>query len=118
MPPTRDFRETVQARAKIDPAFREGLLMEGVDCLLAGEVEVGKILLRDYIDAAIGFDELGALTNISPQSLMNMFGPDGNPHARSLFEIIGQIQKREGIRLEVSTLPYAEVADSKAYIAD
>ena len=118
MPPTRDFRETVQARAKIDPAFREGLLTEGVDCLLTGEVEVGKILLRDYIDATIGFDELGALTNKSPQSLMNMFGPDGNPPARSLFEIIGHIQKREGIRLEVSTLPYAEVADSKAYLAD
>ena len=118
MPPTRDFRETVQARAKIDPVFREGLLTEGVDCLLAGEVEVGKILLRDYIDAAIGFDELGALTNKTSQSLMDMFGPDGNPPARSLFEIIGHIQKREGIRLEVSTLPYAEVADSKAYIAD
>lgn len=118
MPLTRDFNETVQARAKIDPAFQEGLLKEGVDCLLSGEVEAGKMLLRHYIEAAIGFDELGALTNKSPQSLMNMFGPDGNPHARSLFEIIGQIQKREGIRLEVSTLPYAGVADSKAYIAD
>ena len=79
MPPTRDFRETVQARAKIDPVFREGLLTEGVDCLLAGEVEVGKILLRDYIDAAIGFDELGALTNKTPQSLMDMFGPRRQP---------------------------------------
>lgn len=118
MPPTRDFRETVQARAKIDPAFREGLLTEGVDCLLAGEVEVGKILLRDYIDAAIGFDELGALTNKPPQSLMDMFGPTGNPHARSLFEIISHIQKREGVRLEVRTLPYAEVGSGEAYTAD
>lgn len=118
MPLTRDFNETVQARAKIDPAFQKGLLKEGVDCLLSGEVEAGKILLRHYIDAAIGFDELGALTNKPPQSLMNMFGPAGNPPAGSLFEVIGQIQKREGIRLEVSALPYAEVADSEAYIAD
>lgn len=118
MPPTRDFRETVQARAKIDPAFREGLLTEGVDCLLAGDVEVGKILLRDYINAAIGFDELGALTNNPPQSLMDMFGPAGNPPARSLFEIIGHIQKREGFRIEVRTLPHAAVDDSKAYTAD
>lgn len=118
MPLTRDFNETVQARAKIDPAFQKGLLKEGVDCLLSGEVEAGKILIRHYIDAAIGFDELGALTNNPPQSLMNMFGPDGNPPAGSLFEVIGQIQKREGIRLEVSALPYAEVADSEAYIAD
>lgn len=118
MPLTRDFRETVQDRAKIDPVFRKGLLTEGVDCLLAGEVEVGKILIRDYIDASGGFDELGALANKPPQSLMDMFGPAGNPPAGSLFEIIGQIQKREGIRLEVSALPYAEVADSEAYIAD
>lgn len=118
MPLTRDFNETVQARAKIDTAFQKGLLKEGVDCLLSGEVEAGKILIRHYIDSAIGFDELGALTNKPPQSLMDMFGPTGNPHARSLFEVIGQIQKREGIRLEVSALPYAEVADSEAYIAD
>lgn len=51
MPLTRDFRETVQARAKRDPAFRKGLLKEGVKCLLTGEVKVAKILLRDYLNA-------------------------------------------------------------------
>ena len=52
MPLTRDFKETVQARARRDLAFREGLLKEGVECLLAGDVEAGKIVLRDYINAA------------------------------------------------------------------
>ena len=51
MPLTRDFRETLQARAKRDPAFRKGLLKEGVKCLLTGEVKVAKILLRDYLNA-------------------------------------------------------------------
>ena len=55
---TRDFKETVQARARRDPAFREGLLTEGVECLLAGEVDAGKIVLRDYINAAMEFEEL------------------------------------------------------------
>ena len=98
---TRDFKETVQARARRDPAFREGLLQEGVECLLSGDVETGKIVLRDYINATIGFDELGARTNRSPKSLMRMFGPAGNPQARNLFEVIGQIQRHEGIQLEV-----------------
>ena len=104
MPLTRDFKETVQARAERDPAFREGLLKEGVECLLAGDVDAGKIILRDYINATMGFEELGALTSKQPKSLMRMFGPSGNPHARNLFEIISCIQQHEGIQLEVSAV--------------
>ena len=101
---TRDFKETVQARAQRDPAFREGLLKEGVECLLAGDVDTGKIVLRDYINATIGFEELGALTNKPPKSLMCMFGPAGNPHARNLFEVISRIQEHEGVQLEVKAI--------------
>jgi len=102
MPLTRDFKETVQVRAARDPAFREGLLKEGVECLLAGEVDTGKIVLRDYINATIGFEELGSLTNKPPKSLMRMFGPSGNPHARNLFEVIRCIQRPDGVQLEVT----------------
>jgi hypothetical protein len=98
---TRDFKETIQARAKRDPAFREELLREGTECLLAGDVDTGKAVLRDYINATIGFAALGALTARPPKSLMRMFGPRGNPQARNLFEIIGVLQEREGLHLEV-----------------
>ena len=98
---TRDFKETVQARARRDPAFREGLLKEGVECLLAGDVDTGNILLRDYINATIGFEDLGSLTNRPPKSLMRMFGPTGNPQARNLFEVISHVQRHEGVHLEV-----------------
>lgn len=104
MPLTRDFKETVRARAQRDPDFREGLLKEGVECLLSGDVDTGKIVLRDYINATIGFEELGALTNKQPKSLMRMFGPDGNPHARNLFEVISRIQQHEGVQLEVNAV--------------
>ncbi len=98
---TRDFKETIQARVERDPAFREELLKEGVECLLSGDVDTGKAMLRDYINATIGFEELGSLTDKSPKSLMRMFGPKGNPQARNLFEIIGYLQKREGLQFEV-----------------
>ena len=104
MPLTRDFKETVQARARRDLAFREGLLKEGVECLLAGDVDAGKIVLRDYINATIGFEELGILTSKSPKSLMRMFGPAGNPHARNLFEVISRIQQHEGVQLGVTAV--------------
>jgi hypothetical protein len=96
---TRDFRETIQARARRDAAFRRALLKEAIDSMLAGNVETGKSVLRDYINATVGFAELGAATGKSPKSLMRMLGPDGNPQARNLFEIVAYLQERAGLRL-------------------
>ena len=98
---TRSFKETVQARARRDAAFRDGLLKEAIECLLTGEIETGKILLRDYINATIGFEELAARTEKPAKSLMRMFGPKGNPNARNLFDVIGCLQENEGVHLEV-----------------
>lgn len=104
MPLTREFKETVQARARRDQAFREGLLKEGVDLLLAGDLDAGKIVLRDYINATIGFEELSSLTNKSSKSLMRMFGPNGNPQARNLFQVISCIQQCQGVQLQVNAV--------------
>lgn len=101
---TRDFRETIQARVRRDPAFREELLREGVECLLAGDLDTGKTVLRDYINAAVGFQQLASLTNKSPKSLMRMFGPNGNPRSGNLFEIIDCLQRREGLVLQVKAV--------------
>ena len=98
---TQEFKSTVRARVQRDPAFREALLRDGVECLIGGDVETGKAVLRDYINATLGFEGLAALTDKSPKSLMRMFGPKGNPQARNLFEVIGCLQAREGVRLEV-----------------
>ena len=101
MPLTEDFRTTIRERIERDPEFREALLEEGVRCLLAGELEIGKSVLRDYINATVGFRELGDMSDKSPKSLMRMLGPHGNPQARNLFDIIGCLQEREGLHLEV-----------------
>jgi hypothetical protein len=98
---TTDFRETVQARAKRDPRFREGLLGEAIEGLLSGEVGLGKELLRDYINATVGFPKLAARTRIHVKTLHRMFGPKGNPTARNLFEIVAYLQRAEGVRSEV-----------------
>ena len=102
MPLTRDFKRTIQARIKSDAAFRDELLREGVECLLSGEIETGKSILRDYINATIGFEKLGGLTHKSSKSLMRMLGPKGNPQARNLFEVIAHLQKSGGLRLELA----------------
>ena len=98
---TREFRATLLERAQKDADFRKAMLKEGVDTLLSGDVETGKAILRDYINAAVGFGQLSEATNIPAKSLMRMFGPKGNPRAGNLFQIIKHLQVREGIHLEV-----------------
>ncbi len=98
---TRDFRETVQARVKRDPAYRKGILRESMESLLSGEVALGKELLRDYINATVGFPRLAALTRFHVKTLHQMFGPKGNPTAVNLFQIVALLQRMEGVRFEV-----------------
>ncbi len=99
---TRDFKETVKARAERDPEFRAALLTEAVEEMLAGDLEAGKAVLRDYINATIGFDRLARATGTPAKSLMRMFGPKGNPRASNLFAVIKQLQKISRVRLGVA----------------
>jgi len=98
---TREFKETVRARVQRDPAFRKALLIEGVEAFLSGDVETGKAVLRDCINATVGFGEVAKAVKRSPKSLMRMLGPDGNPQAQNLFEIIAFLQRAEGVHLKV-----------------
>jgi DNA-binding phage protein len=102
VPLTRSFKETVRARVERDPAFRAALLIEAIEQLLAGDVDTGKAVLRDYINATVGFERLARATGTPSKSLMRMFGPKGNPRASNLFAVIRQLQKVSGIRLAVA----------------
>jgi hypothetical protein len=102
---TRSFKELVQKRVASDPAFGDALLREGIDTMLAGDVDTGKAILRDYIKATVGFEKLGEAPGTQAKSLIRMFGPRGNPQARNLFGIIGYLQKRAGLELHVTQGP-------------
>jgi hypothetical protein len=105
MPLTRRFKALVQRHVAADPAFGEALLREGVDTMLAGDIDTGKAILRDYIKATIGFEKLGEATGTQPKSLIHMFGPRGNPQARKLFSVLGYLQKRTGLERHVIAGP-------------
>jgi DNA-binding phage protein len=99
---TREFKETVKERADRDPAFREALLKEAVELLLAGDLETGKAVLRDYINATVGFPKLARATGMPTKSLMRMLGPNGNPRASNLLAIIAKLQRVTGLHLAVA----------------
>ena len=99
---TRDFKATVKACAERDPAFRAALLTEAVELLLAGELATGKAVLRDYINATVGFEKLAQATGRPPKSLMRMLGPNGNPRASNLLAVISKLQHISGLHLAVA----------------
>ena len=101
---TRNFKETVQARALHDSKFREGILRESLECMLSGDIKTGKALLRDYINATVGFKKLSRLTKKDPKSLMRMFSVNGNPTATNLFEVIHVLQEKEGVHYELQAV--------------
>jgi hypothetical protein len=76
-------------------------VVEALD-LKEGDPDTGKAILRDYINATIGFEELSRVTKRPAKSLMRMFGPAGNPQARNLFEVIGHLQRAEDLQFELS----------------
>ena len=102
---TRDFKETIRARVERDPKFRKELLREGIESMLTGDIATAKTILRDYINATVGFTELAEATQIPSKSLMRMLGPRGNPRAENLFEVVSFLQHREGVRFQLRAAP-------------
>jgi len=104
---TREFRETVQARARSDARYRAAMLTEAINELLAGDLSTGKAMLRDYVNATITFEQLAETTGIPVKSLQRMLGPKGNPTAENLFAVIKVLQDAERITLAVKPTRHA-----------
>lgn len=104
MPLTREFKETIKARVARDPKFRAALLEEALEQMLAGDMTTGKAVMRDYINATVGFERLARDTGTPAKSLMRMFSAGGNPRADNLFAVINQLQKTSKVRLEVAAV--------------
>ena len=98
---SRKFRDTVKARAQRDPDFRAALLGEVLDAFIAGDLELSKALMRDYINATLGFDQLGEAVAMDPKNIMRMFSPRGNPRLRNLSLILRELERREDVRFRV-----------------
>ena len=102
MPLTKDFRETIQVRAERDPRFREALFTEAINAYLAGDTAAGKAVLRDLVNATIGFEGLAAEVKRPSKSLHRMLAPHGNPNIENFFRIVSTLQKRTRVKLRVT----------------
>ncbi len=76
-------------------------MTEAVNAYLGGDEATGKSVLRDVINATMGFEQLAAELQKPSKSLHRMLGPGGNPNTANFFAILQALQKRVGIRLTV-----------------
>ncbi len=98
---TRHFKDTVTARVQNDPAFRRALLVEAIETFLNGDIDTGKAVLRDYINATIGFENLAKKLGKDSKSIHRMLGPQGNPRADNIFTIFKILQDGDHLSLQV-----------------
>ncbi len=56
---SRSLEDTIREDLQQNPGFRRAYLREAVNCLLAGAVGTGKVVLRRYINLSVGFVQFG-----------------------------------------------------------
>jgi hypothetical protein len=101
MPLTREFKETVMARAKQDPDFRQSLIVEATNALLDGDFDTGKRLLRDYLNATESLPAIANELKQNVKSIRRMVGPQGNPTLRNFVNLLNACKRRESLELHV-----------------
>ena len=101
---TREFKHTVSARATRDPAFAKALLEEAANLFLNGETNAARLVLRDLVNASVGFEALAAATQTPSKSLHRMLSERGNPRMDNLAAIIGVMQKRLGVDIRAKAV--------------
>lgn len=97
---TRDFKETVKERAARDPAFAKVMLDDAATAFLNGEPNVARLILRDLVNASVGFEDLATETNRPCKSLHRMLSEKGNPSMDNLAAIIDAVRKHLGVTFQ------------------
>ncbi len=104
---TRDFKQTVVERAKRDPQFAKAMLDEAATLFLNGEPDTARLILRDLVNATVGFEELAATTEKPSKSLHRMLSKRGNPNMDNLAAIFGAVRQKLHVGLVAHTVDAA-----------
>ena len=104
---TREFRETVVERVWRDPEFARALLDEAATLFLNGEPDTARLVLRDLVNAIVGFEALAAETGKPAKSLHRMLSKAGNPTMDNLATILLVLRRRLGVEIQARTVEAA-----------
>lgn len=101
MASARDYKQTVVARVQKDPAFAQALLDEALTLFVNGEPDSAKLILRDLVNATVGFEQLAQVVHKPSKSLHRMLSVSGNPTMENLSKILLAI--KESLHVEIRT---------------
>jgi DNA-binding phage protein len=104
---TRDFKQTVAERVQRDPAFAKALLDEAATLFLNGEPQTARLILRDLVNATVGFEGLAAATGRPAKSLHRMLSENGNPSMDNLAAILRAVREKLGVDLQAHAVEAA-----------
>ena len=104
---TRDFKKTVAARVRRDPKFAKALLDEAATLFLNGEPDTARLILRDLVNATVGFETLSAKTSRPSKSLHRMLSSRGNPSMDNLAAIFDAVRENLKVGIKVRTVAAA-----------
>ena len=104
---TRDFKQTVAERVQRDPEFAKAMLDEAATLFFNGEPETARLILRDLVNATVGFEGLASATAKPSKSLHRMLSPRGNPSMDNLAAIFGAVRQKLNVGIEVRTVETA-----------
>jgi DNA-binding phage protein len=104
---TRDFKQTMVERVQRDPEFAKAMLDEAATLFLNGEPETARVILRDLVNATVGFEELAVETAKPSKSLHRMLSASGNPSMDNLAAIFGAVRRKLKVGIEVRTVEKA-----------
>ncbi len=104
---TRDYKDSINERVDKDPVFTAALLDEAITLFLNGEPDVARLVLRDLVNATVGFEALALEVKKPSKSLHRMLSARGNPTMDNLTKIIGILRNKLGLDIEVHTTPTA-----------
>ncbi len=104
---TRDFKQTIAERMQRDPESARALLDEAATLFLNGEPVTARLILRDLVNATVGFEGLAAETAKPSKSLHRMLSRRGNPSMDNLATIFGVVRKTLGVQIEAHAVKAA-----------
>lgn len=101
---TRDFKQTVVERVERDPDFAKALLDEAATLFLSGEPDAARLILRDLVNATVGFETLAELTQKPSKSLHRMLSLNGNPSMDNLAAIFVAVRNWLKVTFDVRVI--------------
>jgi len=104
---TRDFKETIAERVRQDPDFAKALLEEAATLFLNGEPHTARLVLRDLVNATVGFEALAEATAKPAKSLHRMLSKNGNPTMDNLAAILHVVSRKLGVEIETHSVKAA-----------